>query len=405
MLSIAACPAGGCTVPEMQLTREEQEGLGQAVRELRTKSGLTQEQLGRDAKYKSGAGVSISRLEGGLIKPDPARLHQIADALGVSLQELLRLAAEYGRTPSPDSAVATQQRIEAVQQELDRRKESIAELTQEFGDAHERAKSAFLIPLLEVAERINGGDPAPPSAAELPKAEEAAVEAASAIEFTRFGVAKALAALADADAGVAALGSAAAYPSFAATVAGAAAAGAGSSAALTAASTRGLLRSLQVGSSPLQRKASAGAAAIALSSGVAVGVVAALFAQQRNRKQQQKELVAALDRAEAELAENQPNVDHMCELLPEAARILDYVSVHAAHALARWTAQIGEGPELADPERERYEDFVSIAAAQLAVSSLGFDDLVAARGEELDQLTAVARATLSQAKDIIESRV
>lgn len=387
------------------MSAQEQEGLGAAVRELRVERGWTQEELGRRAKYRTGAGVSISRLEGGLTKPDTPRLLQIAKALDVTMAELLRLAADRGGNPSPDSTVATKQRIEAVQQELHRRMESVTELGEAFSDAHERAKNDFLMPFLEVAARVNSAQPSAPVAAGLPEGEGAAVEAASAIEFTRFGVAQALAALADAGAGVAALDGAAAYSRFTAAVAGAAATGVGSSPVLTAAATRGLLRSLRVSSPPLQRKASAGTAALALTGAVAVGMAAALFAQQRNRKHLQRDLAVELDRAEAELAENQANVDALCELLPEATHVLDYVAVHAAHAIARWDARIGSDPDLADPERERYDDFVSIATAQLAVSSLGFEDLMALHGDELDQATAIARETLTQAKNMIESRV
>jgi hypothetical protein len=48
---------------------------------------------------------------------------------------------------------------------------------------------------------------------------------------------------------------------------------------------------------------------------------------------------------------------------------------------------------------------VWIAAAQLAVSSLGFEELLTLRGEELDEAVAIARETLDQARSIITSRV
>ena len=43
--------------------------LGNVIRELRTASGLTQEELGTRAGYGSGAGVAISRIERGWRSP------------------------------------------------------------------------------------------------------------------------------------------------------------------------------------------------------------------------------------------------------------------------------------------------------------------------------------------------
>jgi transcriptional regulator with XRE-family HTH domain len=37
--------------------------LGQVIRDLRVSKGLTQDQLGSEAGYGAGAGVSISRIE------------------------------------------------------------------------------------------------------------------------------------------------------------------------------------------------------------------------------------------------------------------------------------------------------------------------------------------------------
>src|SRR5204862_1919960 len=64
--------------------------LGQVIRELREAHTpkLTQEQLGRKAGYRAGAGVSRSRIENGVTRPGARRLEGIAKALGLTVQEL-----------------------------------------------------------------------------------------------------------------------------------------------------------------------------------------------------------------------------------------------------------------------------------------------------------------------------
>jgi hypothetical protein len=166
---------------------------------------------------------------------------------------------------------------------------------------------------------------------------------------------------------------------------------------------------LRVGT-PAER-GSANAGRTALLTGLALsalGATAILMMQQRNR-QQRRELTAKLDEAQAELAESQPNVEALLELMPEATEILEYIAVHAGHALNRWDAHIGQGPcewqSLSGAERQRYQDFVEIAAAQLAVAAMDFENLMTERGGELERATAVAHEILSQARKTITSHV
>ena len=58
------------------------EALGQVIRELREARTpkLSQEELGRKAGYRTGAGVSMSRIENGMTRPGPRRLEGIATA-------------------------------------------------------------------------------------------------------------------------------------------------------------------------------------------------------------------------------------------------------------------------------------------------------------------------------------
>jgi len=145
---------------------------------------------------------------------------------------------------------------------------------------------------------------------------------------------------------------------------------------------------------------------------VAVGaVVATILDRQatakRNRKQQ--ESAAKLAAAEADIATNQANVDALLDVIPRVTEILDYIAVHATHALTRWGAQIGEAPapwkKLGEAEQQRYQDFVAVAAAQLAVATFDLQELATSREGDLDQATALADQILIQAQRAITSCV
>jgi transcriptional regulator with XRE-family HTH domain len=72
----------------MRRSNEPQPALGAAIRELREKSGRTQEALAQ------GAGITVAHLSGierGYANPKWSTVERIADALGVSLGELVRL--------------------------------------------------------------------------------------------------------------------------------------------------------------------------------------------------------------------------------------------------------------------------------------------------------------------------
>src|SRR4051794_3835840 len=70
------------------MTHYSKAALGQVVRGLREHRGMTQEELGRKAGYRAGAGVSISRLESGLLRPGSDRVAGLAAALGLTLDDL-----------------------------------------------------------------------------------------------------------------------------------------------------------------------------------------------------------------------------------------------------------------------------------------------------------------------------
>jgi transcriptional regulator with XRE-family HTH domain len=384
------------------MTSYSPEALGWVVRDLRRKKGLTQEELGRRAGYRGGAGVSISRLENGQLEPGPERFEGISKALGVSAGRLAQAAEEVTkRTESArrDGPVSIKDRVARVQRDIDGRTRLMTEIEQAFNEACDRAKDDFLMRLVEIAARMDG---APPDLTQLvgdgiPDGDDAAAEAAQGIQFTRYGVAQALAAEVGA----------AAYPMFTEAVVRGMISG-----LRGAAATGGYRAALRVG-----RQAASGArstGSTALLAGIAAAPVALATAggllwieQQRNRKQQ--ELVAKLDKAEAEIAKTQPSVDVLRALMPRAIEILHYIAVHAGHALVRWEARIGQGSldmrSLGASEQHRYQEFVEIAAAQLAVATLDFQDLITNQGSELERAAALADEILTQSRKVITSHV
>jgi transcriptional regulator with XRE-family HTH domain len=134
------------------------EAFGQVVRDGRTRRGLTQEELGRAAGYRTGAGVSISRVEAGLVRPGSERLAGLAEALGLTEADLEARAAALttqkravpligGGDGGPPPGVATSRgsdkpkdRALRVQREVDRRTTVITDLTEAFNAQHDRAR-------------------------------------------------------------------------------------------------------------------------------------------------------------------------------------------------------------------------------------------------------------------------
>lgn len=147
--------------------------LGQAIRAERRAQGLTQAQLAAKVGYEPrSGGVTISRIENGVISPPVSRLTRIAEALNTTPEDLydnaglstmpatlLRLAAldEHVRSKSVrqrangllESDIATESQL------LDTRtQEVLAQLT----SAHDRVRDEFLLPFLSCVARIQGVD-------------------------------------------------------------------------------------------------------------------------------------------------------------------------------------------------------------------------------------------------------
>jgi transcriptional regulator with XRE-family HTH domain len=68
---------------------QPQPALGEAVRQLREKRGVTQERLAQDAGLTTG---TVSLVERGRSNPSWGTVRAIADGLGVTMGELAKLA-------------------------------------------------------------------------------------------------------------------------------------------------------------------------------------------------------------------------------------------------------------------------------------------------------------------------
>ena len=261
----------------------------------------------------------------------------------------------------------------------------------------------------EIAIRVSG-TPSPDESRLGPSngtdANEAEAEATYQIRFTQYGVSRALADPSGGAALTGALGGAT-YLAFTEAVAlNTAPLGAEIPRwASTAAALNGLRAAMGV-----RRGGAAGAmnllAAVALGT-VAVAILERQTTAKRNRKYQ--ESAAKLAAAEADIAANQENVEALLDVIPRATEMLDYVAVHASHALERWGYQIGEKPvqweKLGKAEQHRYQDFVAIAAAQLALAAIDLQLLATSHDSDLERATAVADQILVHAKRAITSRV
>jgi len=406
------------------------EALGLVIRERREAKvpPMTQDDLGSEAGYKAGAGVSISRVESGLTRPSPERFEGIASALGLAgsrleaeaVKRTLKLAKERGETFGDTGGAAgggrIKDRIKRIQQEVERRTALITELGDAFNAAHDRARDDFFMKFVEIAQGINGApqpDPAGLQDDDAADADDAQAKAEYRRRFTTYGVAHVLAGGAGGAVAGAALGGAAAYGDFmAAGSCGTASTGAAIGGLTGVAASNAALALLGGGT------LAAGGAGVAGGAAVLTGIVAApalllavgglVWMVKRNRKQQQQ-LTEQLNEADAEIAATRGGFEAFVDILPRATAILDYIAVHAVHALKRWEGRVGPRPldwdMMSSEDQQRYQDFIDIAASQLAVVTIDVQQLMASRGDEREQLIELADEVLEQAKSVIESLV
>jgi transcriptional regulator with XRE-family HTH domain len=405
-----------------------QEGLGRAVRSLREAAGLTQEQLGSQAGYGTGAGVSISRLENGLLKPTATKLEGIAKALGVAVSQLEDLAGGHSDGPQgPDtrgsrsgsdaripSAKELKARAKKVQQEADARAMAVATLAETFNEQHDRARDEFFMRFVETANLIEGAPQVDHTQLEDESSEaDATAVAAFRLGSNASGLQQVLVGGVGGAAVGSAVGGAAAYGTFVAVASfGTASTGAAISGLSGIAATNATLAALGGGT------LAAGGAGVAGGTMVLAGIVAApalilaagglIWMAKRNRRQQ-LEFAAKLDEAEAELEATRPGVEALEAILPQATEALDYIATHAGHALTRWEQRLGSATRswesLPAEDQLQYQDFIDIAAAQLTIVTMNVQGILTTRGDDQQDLIDLANQVVAQSRNVITARV
>jgi len=335
---------------------------GRAVRDLRENAGLTQEDLGRAAGYRTGAAVSISRLETGKVKPGLDRMESIAEALGVDLVELEARASN----PNRDAQRANERpndREQRVTYEVAERTDRLSQATGAFTQAYENVTQRFLFKFGKVVERVEGEPPVEPQsvnetgAAFMPRSQvaekftESEVTAASAIAA---GLVLTL---------------------------------------LKSGTFSGSVRAIGV--------AGIGAVAVKVLADSALALIMSTRKQRHDRMRR-------LDEIEEHLAATKEGAEALVSRLPLATELFNYIAVHAGHALDRWERGLGDpSPTWASLQAEdldRFRDFVVIAQTAFALRS-EFEILSSASPDDLQVKAATVDALLALASEVVESRV
>lgn len=330
-------------------------GLGQAVRELREAADprISQVELGRAAGYGAGAGVSVSRIEAGRMLPRASRVARLAAALGVEVDDLERRAGELSPdAPGGEPVGALSERLARVQAEVTRRGAEVERAGERYNQAHDRAEARFLEPFLTARDAIPGA-PALTGA------------------------------LAGWTSGDTADGSEAA---------------AGSAADAAGTRRRGWLSLARE-----NRKVAVVAAAAALSPVGALAIGAVLW--KRRSRQRDAELAAALDAAESELAASEAGWTALVEAMDAAAATLEYLDVHGAHALTRWSAALpAQGAlwtQLSGSAQQQARTFAELAGAQVRLVALPFGAFLTLPAAELDPFRAEVEQVLAEVDDTV----
>ncbi|WP_052061219.1 helix-turn-helix domain-containing protein [Rhodococcoides fascians] len=396
--------------------------LGTVIRERREALSMTQKELGSNAGYGAGAGVAISRIEAGTVRPSLVKLQGIARALGTSVAEIEQKATRRDESIEPEehptNRMGAKERAAAIQQELERRTQLIEGLVTTFNTAHDGARDQFFMAFVGVAEQIEGAPVPDPDTTEIANESSEAndtdgiqTEAALRQKVTEIGVKHVLATGAAGAATGGAVGTAAAYGAFTAAVSfGTASTGAAISGLSGVAATNAATALLGGGTLAAGGAGIAGGTALlgALVAGPAV-ILALGGAFWMYRKKRNKEQDEQLDAAEASLSGTSGGVDALEKLIPVATEILDYVAVHAGHALKRWQRGLGPLPtqwkSLTDEQRARYQDFVEVLSCQLSVISINVNDIAAASDVERVRMTDFALEVLRRSKRTVEALV
>lgn len=312
-----------------------------------------------------------------------------------------------------DQVAETKRRHAEISEKAAQRSKITQELAEAFNDVHDVARDKFFLRFVELAESI-GGAPEPMRSQEEQTESTGEVPTARRIEAMSAGIANAIrGAAAGGVAGVAA-GGAAAYGAFtAAALFGTASTGAAISTLSGVAATNATLALLGGGTLAAGGAGMAGGAL--LLTGMVAAPAAALAAagfyvlKKRRTKAEEERLRTEVEDAEAALDQSQQGFNSMADVLSRAPETMEYVSVHGTHALEKWRASLPPEPRdwasLGQEGQERYQEFLTVAACLLAVSSINVGALLTAEPDSLPEMNKAIDETLRYADKTIRSIV
>lgn len=399
------------------------QALGLEIKHLREQVEISQEELGARAGYGKGAGVSISRIESGATRPTKLRLAGIALALKITPEQLedmakVRADKSNGVGQEPDSRLRkppVKVRLKAVQERTKLRTDCVEELGASFNEAHDRARDAYFLRFVGIAQGIEGAPlPTMPTEDELSD-DQAGDARATAVGMSLLSrkITGALVGGAGGAATGAAVGSAAAYAAFSGVAMfGTASTGAAIAGLSGIAATNATLAVL--GGGTLAAAGGGIAAGTLLLTGIVAAPIAilaagGLYLAHRRTKAQEVKLDAQLDVAEASLDATQMGFDLLADTIVRATAILEYISIHAAHALEKWDRGLGVRPiawtSLTAEQQQSYGQFIDIAACELAVDGIDAPQFMTTEIEDLVRLGEAIAATLDHADMTVRSLV
>lgn len=401
--------------------------LGLEIKGRRERLGMSQDELGVKAGYGKGAGVAISRIESGITRPTKPRLAGIADALGFTPERIEGLASvrslgSAGAGTGSETRVggrkrAVRDRLIEVQERTKLRTDCIEDLGSSFNDAHNRARDDYFLRFVDIAKGIEDAPPPElPTEKDLPDPDggtPGARTVAAEMTILSHHIAAALVGAAGGAAAGAALGGTTAYATFTgAAMLRSASTGIPISALSGVAATNATLAVLGGGT------LAAGGGGMAAGTLLLTGIVAAptvvlfaggLYLAHRRNKSQEAKLNAQLDVAEASLDGTQAGFDLLADTLTRATATLDYIGVHAAHALEKWERGLGARPimweSLTAEQQQSYRHFIDIAACELAVDSIEAAQFMTIEGKDLESLESGIAATLDYADTTVRALV
>lgn len=403
------------------------EALGSEIKDRRERLGMSQEALGTLAGYQKGAGVSISRIESGLTRPTEARLKGIADGLGVTVEQLEKLAkirsdqnAEVD-SQSDFGGVDRKRSIEERRKEIEERTmlrtERIDDLAASLEQAHKRACDAFFMRFIDIAGGIEGAllPPEPSQEEQLGHKDGARDARAIAVEvnvLSREIATLVIGGIGGAAAG-AGVGRAAAYATFTG-VARFGKASTGTPIARLAGIAASNATLARLGGGTLANGGGGAAAGSLVLTTIVAAPIAILFAgglyfAHRRNKAQQAKYEAELDAAEASLDATRDGYELLSDILVEATATLEYIAVHAAHALEKWEQGLGARPvawmSLTDEQRRSYAIFIKILACEVTIDSIEAQQFMTTDGDDLKQLKQDITNTLNYVATTVRSLV